>query len=248
MKNRLAAIIAMGVLAAVGPLSGAEAAGENGPRQSFQETSSSSLNFAPGGLIRINGSYGHLTIEGWDEPEVRLTLIKSTKGYYQPSEQKEASRRFEMIQVSTEQRSDKELAITTTRASRHGTWAPPLPNYTDLGVILDYRILAPRETRLIVNHDYGYVWVSDLTGDLEVHSHTGDMIVMLPEPGQYSIDAQTHLGAVFSDFAGKSSGRFVVGHSFAYASEAPARRIRLRMGRGSITIKSGPPFAPFHKN
>jgi len=35
-----------------------------------------------------------------------------------------------------------------------------------------------RDSRLIVHHDYGYVWVSDVAGDIEVDSHTGDMIVM----------------------------------------------------------------------
>jgi hypothetical protein len=117
-----------------------------------------------------------------------------------------------------------------------------------LGVILEYRILVPRNSQLFVNHDYGYVWVSDVTGNLEVNSHTGDMIVMLPDPGPYVIDARTRLGSVSSDFAGKTLSRFLVGTRFAYASEASSQRIRLRVGRGSITIKNGPPFAPFYKD
>ena len=246
MTNKWA-VFGLSVLVSAGPLVAAERV-ESGTRQSFEETSTEHLKFGPGGTIRVNDSYGHLTVEGWDEPEVWITLIKSTKGFYEPSRKREASQRFEMIHVSAERRSATELAIATTRASRHGTWAPPLPNTTDLGVILEYRILVPRNSQLFVNHDYGYVWVSDVTGDLEVNSHTGDMIVMLPDPGPYAIDARTRLGSVSSDFAGKTLSRFLVGTRFAYASEVSSQRIRLRMGRGSITIKNGPPFAPFYKD
>ena len=95
-----------------------------------------------------------------------------------------------------------------------------------------------------------YVWVSDVTGDIEVDSHTGDMIVTLPDPGPYSIDARTRLGSVSSDFTGRSRtlSHYLVGTHFTYASPAPSRRVHLRMGRGSITIKNGPPSGPFWKS
>ena len=94
----------------------------------------------------------------------------------------------------------------------------------------------------------GYVWVGDVTGDIEVNSHTGDMVVMLPDPGPYSIDARTRMGTVSSDTAGSIVHQFLVGSRFVHASQAPSRRIQLRMGRGSITIKAGPPSGPFWKN
>ena len=82
----------------------------------------------------------------------------------------------------------------------------------------------PRDSRLVVHHDNGYVWVSDVTGDIEVNSHTGDMIVMLPDPGPYSIDARTRMGSVSSDFIGKGVNQFLMGTHFAYASQAPSRQ------------------------
>jgi hypothetical protein len=97
----------------------------------------------------------------------------------------------------------------------------------------------PRDSRLVVHHDHGYVWVSDVTGDLEVRSHTGDMIVMLPDGGTYQIDARTRLGSVSSDITGRSRSRlsqFLMGSHLDYASQTPRRRIYLRMGRGSIEI------------
>jgi len=247
MRNQLWMIFGLSVLSAAHALLAADVV-EAGPKQSFEETSTEHLKFAPGGTIRVNHSYGHLTLEGWDEPEVWMTVIRTTNGFFEPSQKREASQRFEQIRVSAERVSDKELAITTVLPPRRGFWPRPLSHADHLGVTLEYRILAPRNTRLIVDNDYGYVWVSDLTGDLDVHSHTGDMIILLPDPGRYAIDARTRMGSVSSDFAGKTISRFVVGQNFAYAGQSPSRRVHLRMGRGSITIKSGPPFAPFHKD
>jgi hypothetical protein len=115
-------------------------------------------------------------------------------------------------------------------------------------VILEYRILVPRDSRLFVKHDYGYVWVSDLTGDVEVKSHTGDMIVSLPDPGVYSIDARTRVGSVSSDLYARNRNQFLLGTHYAYAADGSPNRIVLRMGRGSITILKGTPFAPFYKD
>ena len=63
----------------------------------------------------------------------------------------------------------------------------------------------PRDSRVVIHQDNGYVWVSDVTGDIEVDSHTGDMIVMLPDPGPYSIDARTRMGSISSDLTGKGA-------------------------------------------
>jgi hypothetical protein len=245
MLRGLAVILGLTALVAALPLTGAEA---TGPKQPFEQASTETIKFASGGTIRVNSSYGHLTVEGWDEPEVQITLIKSTKSFYAPSQQEEIAQRFERIQVATEKRSDKELAITTALASRHSAWLSPLPKQTDLGIILEYRILAPRDTHLVVKHDYGYVWVSDLTGDVEVKSHTGDMIVALPDPGTYSIDARTHLGSVTSDLFAMNRNQFLFGTHYAYADNGSSHRIFLRMDRGSITILKGTPFAPFYKD
>jgi hypothetical protein len=149
------------------------------------------------------------------------------------------------------------LAISTSLPVRHNLISSILPSkriivtmpvHSQRGITVEYTVHVPRDSRLVVHHDNGYVWVSDVTGDIEVHSHTGDMIVMLPDPGPYSIDARTRFGSVSSDFTSKANRSFLVGSHFTYAGQASSRRVHLRMGRGSITIKSGPPSGPFWKN
>jgi hypothetical protein len=246
MTNKLVMVFGLSVLGTIHPLPAAEGVYEIGPKQSFEVTNTERVPFAPGGTIRLHNSYGYLTVEGWDEPEVEIAVIKSTDSFHEPSQQERAEQPFAQVRVVTERRSDKELAISTILPGRNRF----LPK-ARRGVTVEYRIHVPRDSRLVVHHDNGYVWVSDMTGDLDVRSHTGDMIVMLPDPGLYSIDARTRMGSVSSDFTGKSLNRlsqFLVGTHFDYASQTPKRRIYLRMGRGSIEIKQDLPYGPVEKH
>ena len=246
MTKRLVMVFGLSVLGTIHPLPAAEGVYEIGPKQSFEVTNTERVPFAPGGTIRLHNSYGYLTVEGWDEPEVEIAVIKSTDSFHEPSQQERAEQPFAQVRVVTERRSDKELAISTILPGRNRF----LPK-AKRGVTVEYRIHVPRDSRLVVHHDNGYVWVSDMTGDLDVRSHTGDMIVMLPDPGLYSIDARTRMGSVSSDFTGKSLNRlsqFLVGTHFDYASQTPKRRIYLRMGRGSIEIKQDLPYGPVEKH
>jgi hypothetical protein len=253
LATMLCGLSAIGVL----PLPAADGPAEKAPRQSFEVTNTERLNFLPGGTIRLEHSYGYLTVEGWDEPMVEITVAKSTDRFYDPEQKEKAGQAFERIQVAADRRSDKELAISTTLPARHGfpySILPSrqivftMPKQTTLGVTVDCTVHVPRDSRLVVHQDHGYVWVGDVTGDIEVDSHTGDMVVMLPDPGPYSIDARTRMGSVSSDFPGSGHKQFLVGTQFVHTGQAAARRIYLRMGRGSITIKNGPPSGPSWKD
>ncbi len=253
MTRKLAGLLfAAGMLGPGVLLPGADRPRENGPQRSFEVTSTQRVPFLPGGTIRLDNSYGYLTVEGWDEPEVEITVTKSTDRFFEPGQKEKADKNFDRIRVSAERHSDKELAIATTvprRNSflnsvlpmRHIIGASPLPSHNRHGITLEYTVRVPRDSRLVVHHDNGYVWVSDVTGDIQVNSHTGDMIVMLSDAGPYSIDASAKVGSVSSDFAGKSASRFLLGTHFAYPGEGKSQRIDLRMGRGSITIKRSQP-------
>jgi hypothetical protein len=101
--------------------------GERSPKQSFEVTSTQRVPFLPGGAIRLESSYGYLSVEGWDEPEVEITVIKSTDRFYEPDEREKAEQLLNQIRVVAELRSSKELAISTTLPLRHGLFASKLP-------------------------------------------------------------------------------------------------------------------------
>jgi hypothetical protein len=185
------------------------------------------VDFAPGGLIRCDGSFGSLNIEGWDRSEVEIAVTKTTEKYYRARELQEAAKLLEGVHISTERRSDTELTISTSKGK---------------GVLLDYEIRVPRDSRLVIRHGVGQVLVSNVTGDIEAAGHRGDILLMLPNTGMYSIDAQTKLGVVTSDVAGEiRRRRYLAGERLA--SPAASHRLNLRMGFGGITIKGVPPEA-----
>jgi hypothetical protein len=259
MKRKPAALLFAVIILGTSHLLGTERPDENGPKKSFEASTKERVPFLPGGIIRLVNSYGYLTVEGWDEPAVEVTVTKATDRFFESGQKEKAEKNFDQIRMVTDRRSDKELAISTNIPVRNSLFTsvmpsgdivvtrPLLPN-NKRGVTLECTVRVPRDSRLVVRHDNGYVWVSDVTGDIEVNSHTGDMIVMLPDPGEYLINATSRFGSVSSDFAGRAVNQFLFGTRFAYPNEGPSRRIDLRMGRGSITIKKGPPSGPFGSN
>jgi hypothetical protein len=196
-------------------------------QQRIEVSNTERINFAPGGMIRVNGSYGTLNVEGWDRPEVEIAVVKSTQKYYEPKQREKAATEFERAHISTERRSDSELVISATK---------------DKKISVDYEIRVPRDSRLEIHHGTGQLLVANVIGDIRAAGHRGDILLMLPSTGAYSIDAKTKLGVVTSDFAGDlHRRRYLLGERFS--SQPASHRVHLRMGFGGIAIKSVPPEA-----
>jgi hypothetical protein len=233
MTKKLAVIFfGLSVLGITLPLSA-----DDGTRQPVQVTSTERINFAPGGTIRLNDSYGYLTVEGWDQPDVEITVTKATDDDYETAQREQAEQRLKDVRVTVERRSDAELTISTILPSRRGFFPPLVSRKSRNDVTLDYVIRAPRDSQLVIHHDTGYVLVSNMTGDIEAANGRGDIVLMLPDSGLYSIDAKSKIGNISSDFAGATHRQHLIGQRFAGSSPPPSHRISLRVGFGGITIK-----------
>jgi hypothetical protein len=203
--------------------------GDAGPSAQVQSANTERVNFAPGGVIHVNGSFGDLNVEGWDRPEVEVTILKSSDNYYQPKDQQkkdQAAGRLKDVQITTEHGTAAELTISTA------------PSGGKRHVTAGYEIHVPRSSSLVIHHRVGFVLVDNVTGDIEATGRRGDIVLMLPDKGAYAIDAKSKLGTVSSDFAGDIHVQHLVGERFAATGQTPARRIYLRMGFGGITIKA----------
>jgi len=230
-RKRLSTLLAVSALAVTAPMSA-----DSLSTKLIHVTSTQQVPFEPGGTIRVDHSYGELWIEGWDRPEVELTVTKSPNALYGAKDQAEATKLVEKVHVTAERRSDTELEIATSVA-QFSRWTHPFGPLG--GVMLEYRIRVPRNSKLVIHHDHGEVLVSRIDADIEATGRAGDIVVLLPETGKYSIDAKSKFGTLSCDFDGDFRHK-MGGGQYIQTAPAPAHRIYLRMGRGSISIKGSP--------
>ena len=202
------------------------------PLQSVQVTKTDTVDFAPGGTIRVSGSMGQLDVEGWDRPQVEITVAKSTYRGGSVKDREGGTKELDLFRVTAEKKGAGELVISTFYPSR--TLTHLFRGKTDVN--LEYHIKVPRDSHLVIRHESGDVRLYDLTGEIDASSAEGDMVVLLPESGKYAIDAKCAVGGVYSDFAGNHRTPWAVGERFVEATPAPASRVYLRVGLGGIQI------------
>jgi hypothetical protein len=230
-------IFGLGVLAVGAPLFADDA---HAPL--VQAQTSEHVNFAPGGTIHLKHSFGNLSVEGWDQNEVEVTVVKSMGYDSEPASL--ATQHLDGVHIVTGHPSNTEMEISTNRAACPNRFTHPLDKCRD--VVVEYRIRAPRNSRLVIAHGDGYVSVTGMTGNIEATGSRGDIVLMLPDLAKYSIEAHTRIGIVTSDIAGATRSKHLFGENFTRGDASLPRRLKLQMGFGGITIKELAPevFAP----
>jgi hypothetical protein len=193
-------------------------------KQPAQLTTTEHVNFVSGGIIRINDSYGDLKVDGWDQPEVQVTVIKSMPYDYKFKQPDEAAKHLDRIRVITQRSSGTELTISTAVKKRGG-------------VMLEYHIQVPRNSQLVIHQSVGDVLIRDVTGDIQATCRLGDITLWLSNTRTYSIDARSRAGTIFSDFSGVIHSHYLFGQTFSSLSPAPSQRLHLRVGFGGIAMK-----------
>jgi hypothetical protein len=203
-----------------------------GNKEKVRQTKTERMDFPSGGLLRLNHSVGELTIEGWDQPGLEMTVTKTTKEEYDSATRQKGVEELDQVRIAAE-RHGNELALTTT-LPRYGHFMPPLPG--SARVDLESHIYVPRGARLAIEHGEGNVYIEEVAGNIDVAVGQGTILLRLPEQGHYDIDARSKWGSVTSDFAGQARrARWLVGHQFA-GNEQVGRKLHLRTGYGDIII------------
>ncbi|HMD48930.1 MAG TPA: hypothetical protein VKG79_07520 [Bryobacteraceae bacterium] len=213
------------------------------PRQKAVVSNTQHLDFPAGGQLRFVHSTGDLTIEAWDQPGIEMTTIKSTKEDYDAKDREKAAAEFQKIQIETERKGD-ELVVTTKFP--HLDLPPPTPFGAATNFDLEYRIKAPRNARVSIDHNVGEVHVEDISGEIHVTARQGLILLHLPEDGKYAIDAKSGVGAVNSDFPGTGHrAGLIFGHHFTGNPSGAAQKLTLRIRYGDVVIlKENSPAPP----
>jgi hypothetical protein len=204
-----------------------------------ETTRTEHFDFAPGGTIRFEGSYGDLIVEGWDQPEVEITVTKSIRYKYKSAESPEAAKRIASLEVVSERRLPTELLISTKLAARQNgkSVSPPMVSSTKVGVLLEYALHIPRNSRLVIHHGSGEILIRDVSGEIDASCSMGEMTVWISGSGTYAIDARSRTGTILSEFGGSKRSHYLFGQTFTSESSTPSQRLRLRVGYGNITIE-----------
>jgi hypothetical protein len=221
---RAGALIAIGFGAVLIPLRAAV------PLRDVEVVTTDRVDFAAGGVIRVLNSTGELNIQGWDEPRVEITVTRSAWCDDTPAAREKMTRELNLTSVTHEKKGAAELVLATTH-KRSAT------------IHLDYRIMVPRSSRLVIEHRIGDVVVKDVAGGIDAHAHEGDILLMLPSTSQYAFDLATKFGGIHSDFAAAWHRNRLTGEKSSEDAPAPAARIHLRVGIGGIEIQKLAPEA-----
>ena len=221
------------------------------PKQKVEVSKTQRLDFPSGGTLRFRNSVGVLMVEAWDRPDVEITTIKSTKVELDARGREKATRQLDKVKVEAERHGDE--WIVTTDFPWHRSFRIPYPLSGQTSFDLEYRIKAPANARIVVDHTLGEVNIDGLVSDIQVTLAKGEILLHLPEEEKYSIDAQSDFGNVNSDFSGEKRTGWLLGHRSVEENSAAAHKLNLKVGFGDIVIlktrvpKSSEPVTPAPK-
>lgn len=200
------------------------------PERSLQVITTDQVDLA-GGTVRVDNAYGELNVEGWDQPRVEITVTRSAFRHNTPKEQEDGKAYLNLIKVTVKKAGTGDVEISTQFPGRNrlvrAIWG--LGDFN-----LDYRIKVPRNAKLAIRHGVGDVIVHDVAGDLDATVRSGDIVVQLPDPEKFAIDAQCRLGDIYTDFDGTYRSPLLVGQKFEGGS---GHTIHLRVAVGGISIQ-----------
>jgi hypothetical protein len=203
-------------------------------RQKAAVTTTAQVDFISGGVVDLRNSFGDVRVEGWDRPEVEISVTKSTRKKYAPADQASGFDQLEDVQVALAKQSDRSILITTHFPSRHPLRL--LQGKTNLQ--LTYRIRVPQQSALFINHDRGDIAIRNISGDIQVNNRFGGVkLDLLDEAGSgYTFDARSRLGGISSEFFGEHRWALIWGESLETKYRRRTHRINLRVGIGDILI------------
>jgi hypothetical protein len=202
-----------------------------GAAQKVAVTKTEHADFPAGGTLHLKNSVGDLTIEGWDEPGMEITTIKSSKVAVEGMEKDKAVKLLDSVKITTERKGDE--VIVSTAFPKHGKIARPFQGFTDFD--LEYVIKVPRAAKVTVEHTMGEVHIDEIGGEIHAIDGMGLIGVRVPD-GQYAIDAMTKIGAVNSDFPGTEQSRKWIGQTFLGDAKTAPQKLFLRIKYGDIIV------------
>jgi hypothetical protein len=219
MMKKLAVLVLLGCAAAMAAV----------PRPEVQVVTTDHVDVVPGGSIHIENSSGDLTVEGWDEPRVEITVTRVTFAARDTTESRDAATRdLNLVHITQSKTGENGITISTASPKR---WSH---------VSLSYRIMVPKSSSIVIRHTTGDVRIGGVEGEIDATMKAGDLVLQLPGSGKYGFDATCGEGTIVSDFSGTYSRVRGIGEKYSESGASGAKRHHLHVGMGAITIQGMP--------
>jgi hypothetical protein len=203
------------------------------PSERLELVTSERFPFADRGLLELHDTFGEVRVEGWNRPEVEITVRRATRREYPASRHVELRNQLENVKIVSTRRASR-LVISTAFPQRSAFTRPQQSGKSDLH--LEYIIRAPKHTALSIRHNYGDVKVVNVTANTDITGNTGEITLLLPPDERFVVDARCRIGGVMSDFAGDARRPFLVG--VMRDDPVPdAHRLHVRLDSGGINIR-----------
>ena len=100
--------LALAALAVTGLLLAVEAPGE---KEKVKQTKTERMDFPSGGVLRLSGLSGDLTIEGWDQPGTEITTTKTTKEEYDAATRQKGVAELDQVQIASEHHANEIVVL-----------------------------------------------------------------------------------------------------------------------------------------
>ena len=192
--------------------------------KNVETTDTQTIPFVSRGEVDFKGPYGEVRVEGWDRPEVLITITKSLETNGTPADRAKKQERLNQVKVVATRKSPGILIISSTA---------PLPLHSRIQ--LTYDIKVPRESDLRINFHAGKVSSKNVLGDISITERFGEISVVLPE-GEYAIDAKSRVGDVSSEFPVNGRRPHLVGATARSTGIVETPSVFLRVVFGHIMI------------
>jgi hypothetical protein len=198
-------------------------------RQKAEITTREIFAFPSGGTLVVNQSFGEVYVEGWDQTDIELTTVRSSKKTFKPAEIGKAYEELERIAINPVKENDRFVISTEVDKGRFGKGPG--------SVQVVYRIRVPFHCNLQIRHEIGQVKVKGVAGHMDVTTRVGEIQLRLPTDAPYAVDARSRAGEVNSEISEWKEPQPAVGQPIPNAPPDDVRKLHLRIGVGSIKIK-----------
>lgn len=121
--------------------------------------------------LSINNSYGNVDITTWDENRVVIEVIIKTNG----NDKEKVEEKLEDINIEFNQTSSEVSAKTRFSDSDRSWWQQIFSGFENVNMEVNYIIRAPEGNNLIINNDYGGIYIDKTTGNSKISCDYGKL-------------------------------------------------------------------------